>query len=72
MMNSFWNRYVDAEKFTGSDKTAFTTAVDHMAANGYNMLMVYSFVKAADNHVATPEELEAFLRHCETVGIKVP
>ena len=63
--------YVDAEMFTGPDKTAFSTAVNHMAANGYNMLMVYSFVKAADGHVPTPDELEAFLAHCETLGIKV-
>jgi hypothetical protein len=42
-----------------------------MAANGYNMVMVYAFEKVAAGHVPTPEELQAFLTHCETAGIKV-
>jgi hypothetical protein len=63
--------YVDGGQFTGPANTSFTTAVDHMAANGYNMVMVYAFEKVAAGHVPTPEELQAFLTHCETAGIKV-
>ena len=49
----------------------FTTAVTSMSLHGYNMVMVYSFEKVAPGHIPTPAEFEAFLDHCESVGMQV-
>ena len=59
--------YTGAGKFTGN----FTATIDRMSLEGYNLIMTYGFLKDVPPASATPADLEAFLAHCESVGVHV-